>query len=475
MVQEDKSSDTNSNVINIATAQRKTRKARNKISMAKDYNEPIEPYEAITVISDALLGIPPTDIAFTFPLSFLSEKGELARHFCFIDGEIAMKELARNQVSEMTRVEAGSFAEDVLEQAITYAQETVGPFYLSALKNTAKTQQELRYRLLARAQSKKLDFENLPAILEKSNPAVCRNRLPYDIESLDFDEAMTKAPTWKTYFDRTNDALSICQYIYEVCTAQGSYKQSLWLHGVTNAGKSTLAIVIKEIFKHEKACVVLNPKTELSHGHTRFLIAKMHGSALVCWDDSPASLASNEEFKAITGSRLQSCEEKGRRAVPVTLSCRHMVTSNSRPEYRLDDEKEANAMATRFVEVEITEAEPPEDWEAWKEALKKEFRWVLGAGKQAFIDKHLQSKCQSRTDAQVTKSYNDDAMNDYVNDFAPCKGMNLQTKNLSSYLRNRGYTTDRDVNKFKQILIRYYNTREVRRNNVRYIENVRQL
>jgi hypothetical protein len=475
MTHEDKSSDTNSNVINIATAQRKTRKARNKISMAKDYNEPIEPYEAITVISDALLGIPPTDIAFTFPLSFLSEKGELARHFCFIDGEIAMKELASNEVRELTRTEAGSFAEDVLEQALTYAQEAVGPFYLSAVKNTIKMQQELRYRLLARAQSKKLDFENLPAIAEKSTPGLCRYRLPYDIAALEYDDAMAKAPTWKAYLDRTSDPLAICQFLFEVCTGQGSYKQSLWLHGAPDAGKSTLAIIIKEIFRHPRACVMLNSQTELLHNHTRFLIAKMHGSALVCWDDSSPLLASNAEFKAITGSRLQSLEEKGRKAVPITLSCRHMITSNPPPQYRLDDEKEAKAMATRFVEVEITEAERPTDWDVWKTALKKEFQWLLAAGKRAFLDRYIESKCQSRTDSQVTKSYGQDDMNDFLSDFASCKGMNLQVKNLKSYLIARGYNKDNDVNKLKNILIRYYNTRVVRRDNIRYIENVRML
>jgi phage/plasmid-associated DNA primase len=336
-------------------------------------------------------------------------------------------------------------------------------------------QQELRYRLLARAQSKKLDFENLAAIAEKSAPMVCRYRLPYDITALDYDEAMTKAPTWKAYLDRTSDALSICQFIYEVCTAQGSYKQSLWLHGDPDAGKSTLAIVLKEIFKHGNACVILNPTTELSHGHTRFLVAKMHGSALVCWDDSPANLASNGEFKGITGNRLQSLEEKGRRAVQVSLSCRHMITSNPPPEYRLDDEKETIAMATRFVEVEITAGERPKDWDAWKTALKKEFQWLLAAGKRAFLDKHIESKCQSRIDSQVTKSYGRDDMNDFLTDFAYCKGSNLQTKNLRNYLSNRDYKKDTDINKFKQILIRYFKTREIRRDNVRYIENVRKL
>jgi hypothetical protein len=473
MTQEDKSSDTNSNVINIATAQRKTRKALNKISMTKDYNEPIEPYEAITVISDALLGIPPSDYAFTFPASFISEEGELARHFCFIDGEIATKELASNEVTELTRTQAGSFAEDVLEQALTYAQETVGPFYLSALKNTVKTQQELRQRLLARAQSKKLDYENLAAIAEKSAPIMCRYRLPYDIESLDFDEAMTKAPNWKAYLDRTSDALSVCQFIYEVCAGLGSYKQSLWLHGVPDAGKSTLAIVLKEIFKHGNACVILNPTTELSHGHTRFLVAKMHRSALVCWDDANPNLASNGEFKGLTGNRLQSLEEKGRRAVQVSLSCRHMVTSNPPPQYRLDDEREAKAMATRFIEVEILGEQAPDDWDAWKASLMKEFRWVLCAGKRAFIDKHIDVKCKERINDQIARSYSNDDMGDYISDFELCKGMNLQLKDLRSYLSIRGHLSNSDLNKLTQILVRNFNTRVIRRDNVRFIENLR--
>jgi phage/plasmid-associated DNA primase len=286
---------------------------------------------------------------------------------------------------------------------------------------------------------------------------------------------MAKAPTWKEYFDRTSDGLTICQFLYEVCTGLGSYKQSLWIHGDPDAGKSTLAIVIKEIFKHPRACVMLNSQTELSHGHTRFLVSKMNGAALVCWDDASPLLASNTEFKAFTGSQEQSLEEKGRKAMPVTLSCRHMITSNPPPEYRLDDEKETIAMATRFVEVEITAGERTQDWDAWKTALKKEFQWVLAAGKRAFLDKHIESKCQSRIDSQVTKSYGQDNMNDFLSDFASCKGSNLQVKNLKSYLVARGYNKDNDVNKLKNILIRYYNTRVVRRDNVRYIENVRML
>ena len=475
MTQEDKSSDTiqGNKITNIAEARRKKSKALKQISYTKTHDEPCDFNDAITGLCESLLNIPNGDVVFAPPATLRNQKGEVDSRFCFLDGDLAIHDLAENTVMELTPEKNIGFAEIAIRTVKEHAAEVVGPEYLMGLNLSTKHQNELRNRMLAMAATCGSYFTAIPAILEKSAPGVCRNRLPYDITAMDFDDAMGKAPNWKAYLDRTSDALSVCQFIYELCTAQGSYKQSLWIHGVTDAGKSTLAIVISEIFDHEKACVILNAKTELSHGHTRFLVSKMNGAALVCWDDAHASLASNAEFKAFTGSRLQSLEEKGRKAMPVTLSCRHMITSNPPPEYRLDDEKEAMAMANRFIEVEITEAEKPKDWDAWKTALKKEFQWVLAAGKRAFLDKHIESKCKERIDSQVTKSYGRDDMNDFLSDFEYCKGAKLYAKNLRNYLSIRDYKSNNDINKFKLILTRHFKTRDVRRSEDRYIENVK--
>lgn len=469
---EEKKSSSNFQVVNIADAQKKLARAKKKMSSGLDLTDPLPLHKILSSIADIMLGDPILPGFTEIPLAF--EAGARVGNFCFINGALAFHDHRARTVCEVADKSASSLWEMIFEQTLSEAAGGGHSIYLENLTNSLRNHHELAERCLLRARAIGLDYDSVRPVGELSYPGICRQRLAFDIESLGLDAAMHQAPTWRSLFGRLSDPKIVAQFLYEVFSCQGNIKQVLWLHGPSDAGKSTLAAVVGAALARDATATI---EGEIAFGSgRRFLVESIYDKILVNLDDCTGNVINMPGFKSLTGSRQQTMDRKFQRPVTVNLQCRFMATSNSRPEYRLDDKTEAVAQANRILEVGIshaTETVRPDQYDRWIAALGKEIHPILCAGKRLWEEQYIHSKRQTDILGQLANTFSFCNMSDFLSDFAVDKYAKLELKKLRMYVQMRVGNNDREYNKLKNLLIETFGCKEVREGNTRYMAGIR--
>ena len=240
--------------------------------------------------------------------SFL-QNDAVRKHFVMLDDQLAIFDPNTRTISVPESNYLASITELTVEQNLQFCSDTLNPVYLLNLKNCKRVHQEILYRLHAKIRaSDNHIFKDIPVIVELSDQRIARQRLTYDIESIEYEHALKNVPEWEKMFARISDPKIICQFFYECLTGQGNRKTCLWLWGDRDAGKSTFASVLSETLGKEYVAS-LQAETAFGVG-ARFLIEQIYGKALVNFDDCETNVVRSPIWKSLLGTPHHTLEKK---------------------------------------------------------------------------------------------------------------------------------------------------------------------
>jgi hypothetical protein len=161
------------------------------------------------------------------------------------------------------------------------------------------------------------------AIAFKSEEKACFRKLDYDPQPCTLEELEEKAPIFNSFLKRStnNEALllKIASAFRDRCL-----KQSLYIHGVGNSGKSTLMSAIAKALGGESNTLFVNS----SFCKGRFWKSSLISRSIVVVEEADLGGMLADEWKSITGSKNHSVEFKGRDPITVTISGHWFFLSN---------------------------------------------------------------------------------------------------------------------------------------------------
>lgn len=174
----------------------------------------------------------------------------------------------------------------------------------------------------------------------KSSPGVYFHRLPYDpIEGCTKEQF----PFIAQMLDRMVNSKAFCQRVGSIFDYEADHKQSIWLWGPGDSGKSTIFDILEEI-AGKTACVALDEDVLKGSFGIFPLVDKRVG---LCEEFSPEFFKSSK-FKIILGGASVQVNPKGKNQFTAKLNCILFFNSNESPTIPND-----SGLTNRIISCEI--------------------------------------------------------------------------------------------------------------------------
>ena len=203
----------------------------------------------------------------------------------------------------------------------------------------------------------------------KSESGSCFVRLDYD--PVKVDNLEEQAPLFSKMLGRMTNSDAFVKKIGSLFDKKAYRKQSLWLYGPTDGGKSVIQSLIIRMLGGELNCVSMTPALMNSPFFKEILVNR--GIWLV--REAKSAFLNSDEYKSLTGDSFHIINPKGRRMYGVDLTGTMIFASNGSPEIRDED-----ALLRRVIPI-CCSAVPEEDRldgdDLWEE-FDKEIPYIAG-------------------------------------------------------------------------------------------------
>lgn len=162
----------------------------------------------------------------------------------------------------------------------------------------------------------------------KSDPGLCFQRLPFDIDPCD---SLDGAPTWAGVLARMHNGEAFAMRVASLFHKDAQRRQAIWLWGVPKCGKSSIVEVLMRVFGRDRA------GTKFDKMSGEFWKSPLVGKRLACVDECDPEILSLREFKSITGDNYHLVNEKREKMVTQRIDAIFLFTSNDPPLIPNDD------------------------------------------------------------------------------------------------------------------------------------------
>lgn len=209
-----------------------------------------------------------------------------------------------------------------------------------------------------------------PAIFKfKSQKGLTFCRVGYD--PIVPDDVAEKCPTFVKMISRMGNSKAFVQKVGSMFDDDGMRKQSLWLWGPTNGGKSVVQSLLSKMVGGERACVTFTP----ADMRGQFWKQPLVGKKIWMVREARATFLNTPEYKSLTGDGAHLINPKNAPAFHATLEGHMVFASNEEPEVERDD-----AVIDRIIPVHMKAIEEEgllEEKELWRR-LDAEIPYIAG-------------------------------------------------------------------------------------------------
>lgn len=165
----------------------------------------------------------------------------------------------------------------------------------------------------------------------KSEEGPCFTRLGYDpIKSEDLE---SEAPIFYGMLKRMSNSEAFVRKVGSFFDREGYRKQSIWLYGNTDGGKSAIQNLVQMMMGGTSNSVALTTESLRSPFFKEMLV----GKSLWMVREADAKFLNTDEYKSLTGDEMHLINPKGRRMYSVTLHGHWVFSSNDKPAIRNED------------------------------------------------------------------------------------------------------------------------------------------
>ena len=165
----------------------------------------------------------------------------------------------------------------------------------------------------------------------KSEKGTCFTRLEYD--PLKVDNLESQAPIFSKMLKRMSNSDAFVKKVGSFFDREGYRKQSLWLYGPSDGGKSAIQKLMQIAMGGTCNSVALTPGSMRNSFFKEMLV----GKSLWLIREASAKFLNSEEYKSLTGDETHMINPKGRRMFSVDLAGHLVFSSNEKPEIRNED------------------------------------------------------------------------------------------------------------------------------------------
>lgn len=202
----------------------------------------------------------------------------------------------------------------------------------------------------------------------KSDDTIPFQRLSYD--PIECNELFFNAPIFFEMLTRMTNSEAFCKFIGKMWVRGSDRKQSVWLWGAADSGKSQIAWLMKEIVGGSLNTAVLTDK-DLGGSHFK---EPLINKQLWLVNEAPVKLINSSSYKSLTGDGTHQINPKGRSAYVAELKGVFLFSSNEKPVLKDDD-----ALWARIIPCGIRKLESKMmDEDELRELLKKEIPYIVG-------------------------------------------------------------------------------------------------
>lgn len=213
-------------------------------------------------------------------------------------------------------------------------------------------------------------MEEMPQdIAFRSEEIACLNRLDYDPKpSISLEQ---NAPIFSKMLKRLTNAEAFCKKIGSLFDSNSDRKQTIWLYGPSNGGKSAIQRLVSEIVGGNNVGSISIQEASLKG---EFAKAQLVGKRVWNINEATPAIFRMGEYKTLTGDDNHTINQKFKDAYTIDLKGHMILTSNYAPEIPNDD-----ALKARIIPCY---AEPvPEDERISQKALmvklKEEIPYIV--------------------------------------------------------------------------------------------------
>ncbi len=312
--------------------------------------------------------------------------------------------------------------------------------------------------VVKRWSSQHFDLEAIPsAVSFKSDKGYCLARHDFDPADCGIDELIEKAPTFAAMLCRLTNADAFCMRLGSIFDAAADRKQSLWMSGPQDCGKSQFLWLIQRL--SGESYFPLNSMTLKNTFGTEPLLGKRVGLVL----EAPSQFIRSDEFKALTGDETHPVNRKGLPIVAAKMTIILFFFSNEEPEIPPDD-----ALMIRIIDCRIGSIPPGEmvGQDELRARLEAELPFIAGycIARYATLQKGARIPCDSdalRQTAGATVAEFEDFLE---HNFEKGSDFDFVTRQqFKELLIDARIVSPRDQSTCKHLLLRQSGAKETRR------------
>ena len=203
----------------------------------------------------------------------------------------------------------------------------------------------------------------------KSDNKACFKRLDYD--PIEVDDLLMTAPLFHSMLSRMKNSEAFCKIIGGMLDEKPNRKQSIWLWGPTDGGKSVIQKLVMKIVGGLGNTAVLT-SDDFRGNHWK---EPLVGKELWLVNEASVKFINSSSYKALTGDGTHQINPKGRAAYTVELRGHFLFTSNDKPAVE-NDPAIINRIIPCFI-APISASERMEEEDLWQ-ILDKEIPYIVG-------------------------------------------------------------------------------------------------
>lgn len=158
-----------------------------------------------------------------------------------------------------------------------------------------------------------------------SDPDLCLHRFGWDPYPVDEAMLNKKAPIFSDYLRRMTNSKAFCMRVGSIFDPHAHRKQTIWLEGVKDSGKSPLGVII---------CMLVGDSyTVISDEglNEKFWKEPMLGKRVVIMNEISPRFLRTTNFKNLTGDRVHQVRPFGGRSITAVLEPITICISNDSP------------------------------------------------------------------------------------------------------------------------------------------------
>lgn len=207
-----------------------------------------------------------------------------------------------------------------------------------------------------------------------SDPERCYKRLNYDPV---YADVLNNAPIFSEMLSRLSNHEAFCKMIGKMWIPDADRKQSIWLWGAADSGKSILQRLVMMICGGIGNTCVLSPEDFRGNHWKEPLVSKK----LWLVNEATTKFVNSSAYKALTGDGTHQINPKGRSAYVAELKGVFLFSSNDKPALNADP-----ALWVRIIPCYIAPfIGQKKDEEQLLRELQKEIPYIVGYCIQKYV------------------------------------------------------------------------------------------